>query len=175
MLFIEGIGWLFGVTKLFSPVHSSLFLFSTIDHGLLNLLAAALIVTDAAAIHQHSLKFSIARALKFWYPLCSSSFSVALIVSRVGGGLRRTWLVVRLIITLIWLSEYMEELKAWKIKALKTPPIKDIEWTEYSDEESNASSEYTTGSLFHGVSSDIVRERQQEQLRYDDADFIDDD
>ena len=68
-LSIEGVGWLLGLTKVFSPIPSSLSFFSAIDHGLLNLLAAALMASDASAIHQQSLLFQISRGLKFGYPL----------------------------------------------------------------------------------------------------------
>jgi hypothetical protein len=124
-------------------------LFATFDHGIITLLAAALIAVDVSAVHQQSPLFHITRGLKFWYPLCSSSFSIALIISSSIEGFRKTWIVIRIVITIIWLSEWMEELKRWKIKAIKTAPVPGVALEDFWDEDSEAA-QYSTGSLFHG-------------------------
>ena len=103
ILTLEGLAWISGASTL-QGTNASWVRALSAYYGPLNIFCAALIATDWSAIHRRNLIYQLATALKALYLSFNSSTSVALLARRNQSyGHQRPWLVVRLVITLLWI------------------------------------------------------------------------
>jgi hypothetical protein len=111
---------------------------SPIDYGPLNIFTAALLATDTSAIHLRSPLFQLAWVVKLLYPVFSAASSVTILISKGAIDMHRNWLVVRLLVTVLWICAYLGELKWWE-KHL-SPEIPGVERVELAESESSSES-----------------------------------
>jgi len=110
---VEGVCWIAGVSALQGaslPGLSNVL----VNYGPLNIFCAALVATDSSAIHRRNLIYRAAGLLKTVYLLFSSSISLASLARYQLCGCQQPWLVVRLVVTLLWISVSLEDLIYWR-------------------------------------------------------------
>jgi hypothetical protein len=121
ILFFEGVRWIVAVSVLYG-VSSPGLRNSTYNYGPLNIFCSALILTDSSAIHRRDLVYRIAWLVKIGYLLYITSISVSMLSFNSVPGFDTSWLVVRVILTLLWICVSFEELLWWNDSRLPHLP-----------------------------------------------------
>jgi hypothetical protein len=111
-----------------AAVETSCISSSTLDYGPLKLLAAAVLVSDASAIHLQTPVFYIVRAIKIFYPLYNAASSIVCLFYFGFDSLQRQWAFVRSVVTLLWICACIPEFMGWNSDPLSLPQLPGIEY-----------------------------------------------
>jgi len=132
LLALEGLAWLFWFSMMpglqWAQVSKS-----TFNYGPLNIFTAALVATDSTAFHFTDTIFTIAYTVKLLYLLFTASIASFALTKSSVVSLHRTWIALRLIITLFWICVSSDDLLWWKDQSVFTfPGFEDDNLSEHT-------------------------------------------
>ena len=140
ILGLEGSAWLTGTFPVHRDLSSSIARNFTLAHGAINIFCAALVASDATAIHLHNISFYVASTFKIIYLLFSAALGLMMQIADGLDSPARVWLATRIFFTLIWIYGYTYSLVSWTEQVIPLIPSQTVDDASSMDSDSGESS-----------------------------------